>query len=708
MSQLKLVICEKPSVAVSISAVLGAKERGDGFFIGGGYIVSWCYGHLVELAAPDAYDEKYAKWRYADLPIIPQEWKYAVPKGKAKQLKTLSELMNRTDVGTIVNACDAGREGQMIFGLANEYCKCTKQVERLWISSMEDAAIRDGFARLKSGADYDSLYASALCRSQADWLVGLNASRLFSTLYSGILSVGRVQSPTLAMLAAREAEIDAFVKEPFYVVELECGGFAASGEKGKDRAAAEAVRNTCDGKPATVTKIERQQKTAAPPKLYDLTALQRDANRLHGFTAQQTLDYAQSLYEKKLLSYPRTDSRYLTSDMGDGLEGFITELASVIPFVSLSAANMSIATEPLLNDAKVSDHHAIIPTRAALGADLAALPSGERDLFYLVAVRLLCAASPKHVYEATAVTIECENHAFVAKGRTVTEDGWKYIDRMFRTSLKEKPDDDEGGDAALPQIDEGQVFDNVTASLREGATSPPKRFTEDTLLAAMENAGAADMPDDAERKGLGTPATRAGIIEKIIKAGYVERQKKSLVPSDKGMNLISILPEALTSPILTAKWEEMLKKVERNEMAGDVFMSGIAEMTAQLVKDNAAPQPGKESLFAGQSARKGDAIGACPRCGSPVREGCIGFFCDSDSCGFKLWRDAKFFVTKKKELTKTEAAALLKDGRVAMTGLFSEKTGKTYDAVVVLDDTGEKYVNFKLEFDQRKQKRKGN
>jgi len=695
---MKLVIAEKPSVAAALSSVLGAKQRGDGYYEGGGYVVSWCVGHLIELAQADAYDEKYGKWRYEDLPIIPDGWKYAVSKGKEKQVKILADLMKRADVDTVVNACDAGREGELIFRLVYEHAKCRKKIMRLWISSMEDAAIRAGFDNLRLGADYDNLYCAALCRSQADFLVGINATRLFSVLYRQTLNVGRVQTPTLALLTRREAEIAAFVKEPFYTPEIDVCGFTASGEKMKDKTAAEAVRAACDSKTAVAASVNRQKKTAAPPKLYDLTTLQREANRIFGYTAQQTLDYAQSLYEKKLATYPRTDSRFLTEDMAAELPALAEAVTGALPFIS---SVPSISAGQVVNNAGVSDHHAIIPTASMPKSDLSALPDGERNILHMLSVRLLCAAGEKHLFAETAVTLDCGGHSFTAKGKTILADGWKAVDNAFRASLKEKPKEDGGEDRALPEVSEGQAFENVRASVKEGFTSPPKRYSEDSLLAAMESAGAEDMPDDAERKGLGTPATRAGIIEKLVKSGFVERKQKILIPTTKGMNLITVLPDSVKSPLLTAEWEHKLKAVERGSLAPDAFMSGIAEFTAAIVRENSAPNPEYAALFP-PPAPQGEVIGACPRCGQSVREGVKGFFCDNGACGFKLWKDNRFFSAKKKTLDKKIAAALLKEGRVFISGLFSEKTGKTYDATVVLDDTGGKYVNFKLEFEQRK------
>jgi DNA topoisomerase-3 len=692
----RLIITEKPSVARSVAAVLNANERKGGFFIGGGYIVSWCAGHLLELAAPAAYGEQYAKWRYADLPIIPEMWKHIPSKDKAAQLKILKELLGRTDVDCVINACDAGREGEHIFRLVYEHAKCKKPIKRLWISSMEETAIKAGFDNLKDSAEYDKLYAAATCREHADWLVGLNATRLFSVLYGTTLNTGRVQSPTLAMLVRREAEIAAFVKEPFYTPVIDCG-FVASGDRLKEKTQTEAVRTACDGKTAVVRSVERQKKTVAPPKLYDLTTLQREANRLFGFTAQQTLDYAQALYEKRLLTYPRTDSRYLTGDMRETASDLLVWLQCNLPFAG--GKDFVPDFDRMIDDSKVTDHHAIIPTAEIFKADLAALPSGERELLSLTAVRLLCAAAPVHSYETVTAVLDCDGYSFSAKGKTVIEDDWKAVDTAFKAALKTKLEAEDGeDDTALPELSKGQTFDSVTAFVKEGATVPPKHYTEDTLLAAMENAGAEEMDEDVERKGLGTPATRAAILEKIIKSGLAERQKKNLIPTDKGKSLIAILPDALTSPLLTAEWENKLKQVERGEISDTAFINGIATFIKAVVTENNAVKPELADLFGGT---KNDApsLGSCPRCGSPVREAAEGFFCDSHACGFKLWKDSKFWTAKKKPLTATIVAALLKDGLVALTGLYSEKTGKTYDAAVILDDSGSGYVNFKMEFE---------
>ena len=698
---MKLVIAEKPSVAMSLAAVLGANEKKDGYLEGGGYMVSWCVGHLLELAQPEAYGEQYARWRYGDLPLLPETWKYEVPKDKKKQLDLLCRLMKDKRVDSVVCATDAGREGELIFRLVYQYAGCKKLMERLWISSLEDAALLDGFEHLRPGSDYDKLYDAAVCRAGADWLVGINATRLFSVLYGVTLNVGRVMSPTLALLIQREADIQAFTSKPFYVPEIACGGFTASGEKLSGKNEAEKIRMDCDGQAASVLSVEKQVKTVQPPRLYDLTTLQRECNRIYGYTAQQTLDYVQSLYEKKLATYPRTDSQYLTEDMQATAASLVLWLRDHMPF------GKGCAGEPDINrvtdGSKVTDHHAIIPTVEIARTDLSELPSGERDVLTLIAARLLSATAQAHRFEAVTAVLDCRGNSFTAKGKTVLQAGWKEVECLYRMGLKQSsPEDDGSTDASLPMLQEGQVFETISAGIREGKTSPPKHYTEDSLLAAMETAGAGDMPEDAERKGLGTPATRAAILEKLVSAGFVDRKKKQLIPTEKGTNLITILPDNIKSPVLTAEWESMLKQVERGELAAGSSMGQIADMSRTLVKEHTAPEERFTGLFPDAKNNGRKAVGTCPRRGVSVYEGKKGFFCDNQDCSFVLWKDNKFFSGKKKSITKSVAAALLKEGRVSISGLYSEKTGKTYDAVVLLDDTGGKYVNFKLEFPAKK------
>ena len=694
----RLVVAEKPSVAQSLAAMLGATTRKDGYLEGNGWPVSWCLGHLARLADAAAYNPDYAKWRYDDLPILPESWRFTIAKDKRDQFDVLRTLLRREDVTEGVNACDAGREGELIFRTVYCLAGCTKPMKRLWISSMEDSAIRDGFANLRPGADYDGLHQAALCRAKADWLVGINATRLFSVLYHRTLNIGRVMSPTLALIVQREAEIDTFKPVPFYTVQLELPGLAVSGERMKDKAAAEQLRKACRGASAVVKQVERKEKSEKPSALYDLTTLQRDANRLLGFTAQQALDYLQNLYEKKLCTYPRTDSRYLTTDMAERLPVLVNLVANAMPFRKGIAISCDAAQ--VINDKKVTDHHAVIPTQNLRDADLSALPVGERAILELVALRLLCAVAPSRAYAETSITVECAGTEFTAKSRTVQNPGWRALDTAHRASMKNaEPDNDTEG-KALPELAEGQALPVTGAAVKEGKTSPPKHFTEDTLLSAMETAGKDDMPEDAERKGLGTPATRAGILEKLVSTGFLERKKSKktvqLMPSKDAVSPITVLPEQLQSPLLTAEWEYRLGEIERGELAPEDFMDGIAAMLKELV-DTYQVIKGTEYLFSPPR----EVVGKCPRCGGEVAEMQKGFFCQDKSCKFAIWKNSKWWAAKHKQPTKAIVAALLKDGRARVTGLYSEKSGKTYDATVVLEDTGQ-YVNFKLDFDRQK------
>ena len=695
---MKLVIAEKPSVAKSLAAVLGAATRKDGYLEGNGWLVSWCLGHLAGLADAATYNPDYAKWRYDDLPILPESWRFTIAKDKREQFDVLRTLLRREDVTEVVNACDAGREGELIFRTVYCLAGCQKPMRRLWISSMEDSAIREGFEHLRPGADYDGLHQAALCRAKADWLVGINATRLFSVLYHRTLNIGRVMSPTLALIVQREAEIDTFKPVPFYTVVLELPGFSVSGERMADKAAAQQQKTACQGAVATVKKVERKDKSEKPPALYDLTTLQRDANRLLGFTAQQTLDYLQNLYEKKLCTYPRTDSRYLTSDMAASLPELVRLTAGALPFAG--GMEVSCNAAQVINDKKVTDHHAVIPTRNLQGADLSGLPVGEKAVLELVALRLLCAVAPPYTFAETAATVECAGAEFTAKGRTVKQPGWRALDAAYRAGLKNAEPDKETEDKALPELMEGQSLPLSGAAVKEGKTTPPKHFTEDTLLSAMETAGNDDMPDNAERKGLGTPATRAGILEKLVSTGFLERKKSKktvqLLPSHDAISLITVLPEQLQSPLLTAEWEYRLGEIERGELAPEDFMAEITAMLKELVGTYQVIK-GSEYLFAPPC----EVVGKCPRCGGEIAEMQKGFFCQDKSCKFAIWKNNNWWAAKRKQPTKAIVAALLKDGRAHVAGLYSEKSGKTYDATVVLEDTGQ-YVNFKLEFDQQK------
>ena len=679
----RLVIAEKPSVGMSIAAVLGVKDRKDGYMEGRDYIVSWGFGHLAELANADAYDEKYAKWRYDDLPIVPANWKYKIPRDKYQQFDVLKKLMNRADVSDVINACDAGREGELIFRNIYKMTGCQKPIFRLWISSMEDEAIAQGFRELKGGAEYDNLFAAARCREWADWLVGINATRLFSVLYHRTLNVGRVVSPTLAILVQREAEIGAFKPEPFYTAELNFGDFDAASEKFKNKADADAALLAVNGD-AVVKAVTNKEKSEKAPALYDLTTLQRDANRILGYTAQQTLDYVQSLYEKKLCTYPRTDSRYLTDDMENGLKEVVFCAAGICKAEAPGVAML----DQVCDSKKVTDHHAIIPTMVAAKTDLSKLPAGEREIMLLIARQVLRAVCEPYRFCETTVVISCGGYDFTVKGKTIRKAGWKAYN------------DKEQKDKALPALSEGDKLSVVSTKVKEGKTKPPAHFTEDSLLSAMEVAGAKDMPEDAERKGLGTPATRAGIIEKLIATGFVERKKAkksvNLVPAHTGISLITVLPEQLQSPLLTAEWEHKLKLVEYGDLDADAFMAEISLMVNDLVKTYSVIK-GAEVLF--PSGR--DVIGKCPRCGGDVTESKKGFFCECNDCRFGLWKDNKFLVSKKISLSKRMATSLLKEGRIPVKGIFSEKTGKSYDAVLTMSDDGKKTI-YALDFGKEK------
>ena len=694
-----LVIAEKPSVAQTIAAVLGAKEKKDGFLTGSGYIVSWCVGHLVGLAEAAAYGEQYKKWSYDSLPILPQEWKYTVASDKEKQFKTLKELMHRADVSEVVNACDAGREGELIFRFVYEMAGCKKPMRRLWISSMEDSAIKEGFSCLKNGRDYDPLFASALCRAKADWLIGINATRLFSVLYNHTLNVGRVQTPTLKMLVDRDAAITTFKKEKYYHVRLALSGAEAASERISDKAEADALKTTCEASKAVCTSLLKEKKTAAPPKLFDLTSLQREANRLFGYTAKQTLDLAQALYEKRLLTYPRTDSAFLTDDMGDTAAGIIKLLCGKFSF--MAGKDFTPELGKVLNSKKVSDHHAIIPTMELAKADLTALPESERNILTLAGARLLMATAEPYSFEAVTAVFSCADHEFTAKGKAVIAAGWKDMERLYRVTLKKKPDSDDENELVLdvPDFTEGQTFENPAAKVTEHETTPPKPHNEASLLSAMERAGNEDTDPDAERRGLGTPATRAAVIEKLVKGGFIERKGKQLLPTKDGTNLVCVLPDSLTSPQLTAAWENNLTQIAKGNADPAAFMQGIEAMTQELVKTYASVLGEKQELFKTEKTE----LGKCPRCKSPVYEGKKNYYCSNKECGFTMWKNDRFFEERKTAFTPKIAAALLKSGKATVKKLYSPKTGKTYDGTVLLADTGGKYVNYKVTISKDKE-----
>ena len=687
-----LIITEKPSVARTISKVLGATTRRDGYLEGGGYLISWCVGHLVELAPPGVYDPCLERWDRADLPILPERWQYLVSSSTKKQFDVLCKLMHRADVDRIVCATDAGREGELIFRLVYHQCGCRKPVSRLWISSMEDAAIRAGFANLKPSTEYDSLYKAALCRERADWLVGINATRLFSCLHGVTLNVGRVMTPTLAMTVEREAVIASFRPEPFYMVLLKMEDCMASSERFKDKSQAEELLAECrKSSQAVVQKSECKEKSERPPALYDLTTLQRDANRLLGYSAQQTLDYTQALYEKKLVTYPRTDSRYLTEDMAAGLPGLVMDTAAAFGF----RGAIPVHGKQVINSKKVSDHHAILPTQSVAGADLSSLPAGEASILRLIVTRLLAAVGEPYRYAETTVQFECAGQTFTAKGRTVLDEGWKAVERVILGNSAEKVEENLD---VLTEAQDKKTLPIMDAQLKEGRTTPPKHFTEDTLLAAMETAGKEDMPEEAERRGIGTPATRAATIEKLVQKGFLAREgggkAKHLIPSEKGRTLIAAMPEQLKSPAMTAEWETKLTQIEKGQYVPEQFMEEIESMMKTLVNQyvNVPNAPARVTSGA-------PVVGTCPHCGLDVAEREKGWFCTSRECRFVIWKDNAFFNRLGKRPTRQVVDKLLRDGRARLKDCKSQRTGKTYNATVLLTTEADGRAKLSLEFE---------
>ena len=683
---------EKPSVAMAYAKVLGVHGRQDGYLEGSGYLISWCVGHLVELAPPSAYGEQYVKWNIADLPILPQKWQYLVSASTKKQFDILKKLMHRADVETVVNSCDAGREGELIFRLVYERAGCRKPVSRLWLSSMEDNAIREGFANLKPSKEYDALYQAALCRERADWMVGINCSRLFSCLYGRPLAVGRVMTPTLAMTVEREAAIAAFVPEKFYTVALELtSGFVASSRRISEKDAAEKLLAECRKEMvSTIQKITRKEKAENPPSLYDLTTLQRDANRLLGYSAHQTLKYAQSLYEKKLTTYPRTDSCYIADEDEEMLEELAEEMEHFLGITPEEMEDAVPRTRRTVNREKVTDHHAILPTRSMLQADLDALPKGEQNILKLIIARTLMAVSKPFRYLETLLTTECAGEEFTAKGKEILDEGWKAVERKVLADILNRKKEF----TALPPVEESECG-ILHAELKEGQTSPPKHYTEDTLLHSMETASAESMPEDAERQGIGTPATRAATIEKLVAKGFLERKgdkkTKVLLPTAKGKALITVMPEEIQSADMTADWETKLLRVERGEMEPETFMTEINDMISSLVNTT-------EAVKGASALMKNKVIGVCPNCGANVVEREKGWFCESNPCRFVLWKDNAFFKRLGKRMDAHVADKLLRDGRVRLKDCRSAK-GKTYNATVLLSTEADGRSKFSLEFE---------
>lgn len=702
---MQLVIAEKPSVAQSIAGVLGATERKDGYMEGNDYIVSWCVGHLIELAQPESYDEALQKWTYESLPIIPDTWQHEVKSDTKAQYKVLYQLMHDNRVDSVVCATDAGREGELIFRLTYNMAGCDKPMQRLWISSMEESAIKEGFSNLRPGSEYDHLYESALCRQEADWLVGINGTRLFTVLYGGkALKVGRVQTPTLAMLVDREAKIMNFKKEAYYVAHILGNGLEAVSEHISDKAEAEKIAGVCTNGQAIVTAVVKEEKWIAPPKLYDLTTLQRDANRLFGFTAKQTLEYTQSLYEKKLVTYPRTDSQYLSDDMEGTARNVIEAIFNSLLFEQNIMFNPDV--KKVLNSKKVTDHHAIIPTMEIIKQDLKAIPESEMKILSLCANRLLCATAKKHIYNSTKAELTCNGMVFKVSGKEIWENGWKDFDDFFKNSYKTSEDKKDSDDTKkLPELTEGMTITVEDTRVSEHFTQPPKHYTEDSLLSAMERAGSEDMDDDVERKGLGTPATRADIIEKLVKDGFVKREKKQMIPTEDGMKLITVLPDVVKSPKLTADWENELTQVSKGEVSAGQFMSGIKAMVSDLVKTYHSVSDEQKNMFGAGNTQ--EVFGVCPKCGGDVVKGKFGAYC-KNKCGMNVSRALGV------QLSDAQVKNLLAGKKILVKGLTGKKGN--YDAYLIPESIedfsytkdgkeikGSQY-KFKMEFPHRKGK----
>ena len=694
-----LVIAEKPSVAQSYAKNLSAYKREDGYLEGESCIVSWCLGHLAEYAQPEEYDPKYEKWQFDDLPILPEAWKLKVSKDKKKQFDVLKGLMNRSDVEYLVNGCDAGREGELIFQRVYVLAGCRKPVKRLWISSMEDAAIQKGFQTMKSEEEYKNLCMAAVCRAQADWLIGMNGTRAYTTRYFKRLVVGRVQTPTLAMLAERQERIEHFQKEAFYKVALTDGKLTVVSENIANEEAADLLAALCNGSTAVVTQMKKECKKSFPPKLYDLTSLQREANRYFGYTAKRTLDMLQELYEEKLVTYPRTDSQFVTEDMKDSVEELVEKMPVLLSFVDYGQLGHGI--KRVINNAKVSDHHAILPTKEAVEKGIADLPSDKKNLMMLICQQLVQATGEEYLYEQTDITVKCQEHDFKARGKIPVQMGFKEVEKAFKhLYVKAEPVEGKEKETSIPAgYEEGMRLFPVKAEKTTHYTSPPKPFNEDTLLAAMETAGNKEFDSETEKKGLGTPATRASIIEKLVSSGYAQRKGKQILPSTEGKELVKVMPEYLKSAVMTAEWENQLLMMEKGQITDTQFMGEITSLVRKILE--VCREIPEEERRRFQTAR--EVIGKCPVCGCDVFEGKQNFYCSNRQCDFALWKENRFLGSMEKNLDKKMARELLDKACTHVKGLYSKKKDMKFDADLLLTLEDGK-PRFHLEFPKKKKK----
>ena len=694
-----LVIAEKPSVAQSYAKNLSAYKREDGYLEGESCIVSWCLGHLAEYAQPEEYDPKYEKWQFDDLPILPEAWKLKVSKDKKKQFEVIKTLMNRSDVEYLVNGCDAGREGELIFQRVYVLAGCRKPVKRLWISSMEDAAIQKGFQTMKSEEEYKNLCMAAVCRAQADWLIGMNGTRAYTTRYFKRLVVGRVQTPTLAMLAERQERIEHFQKEAFYKVALTDGKLTVVSENIANEEAAELLAALCNGSTAVVTQMKKERKKSFPPKLYDLTSLQREANRYFGYTAKRTLDMLQELYEEKLVTYPRTDSQFVTEDMKDSVEELVEKMPVLLSFVDYGQLGHGI--KRVINNAKVSDHHAILPTKEVVEKGIADLPADKKNLMMLICQQLVQATGEEYLYEQTDITVKCQEHDFKARGKIPVQMGFKEVEKAFKQlCVKAEPVEEKEKETSIPAgYEEGMRLFSVKAEKTTHYTSPPKPFNEDTLLAAMETAGNKEFDSETEKKGLGTPATRASIIEKLVSSGYAQRKGKQILPSTEGKELVKVMPEYLKSAVMTAEWENQLLMMEKGQITDTQFMGEITSLVGKILE--VCREIPEEERRRFQTAR--EVIGKCPVCGCDVFEGKQNFYCSNRQCDFALWKENRFLGIMEKNLDKKMARELLDKACTHVKGLYSKKKDMKFDADLLLTLEDGK-PRFHLEFPKKKKK----